>query len=674
CPGLKIIATSRVVLRISGEHAFAVPPLALVSAGDVEGPGDLEHAPATALFLDRARAADPLFQCDAANAHEIAAICERLDGIPLAIELAAARIRSFPPKELRARLDRRLDLLRGGGRDRPSRHQTLRQAIGWSYALLDPSRQRVFQWLSMFPGGVTLDTAEKLSLPELPDSTPVDVVEAIEDLFDHSLLRRDPSQARFSMLETIREFALDRLTEGGELARARADQTRLAIDLSEQADQALTGPRQKEWLDRCDAELDNLRYALDRAVQNDDPEPGLRIAGAIWRFWLARGHLREGRQRLEKLLELEGSHRVDPRVRARALHGLATLCHNQGRNLLARKILEGVLEIWRDLGDQRGIADTLNNLGWTACELTDLEPAQRLSEEALALGRQLGEDRTVAVALNNLGWVANYQSDHTTAIARQEENLLLRKRLGDQRGIAFALSNLAWAYENRGEWETAMRLASEAVEMLGVLEDDLLQALAKSVVGSIEHQRGNLAAAREALQASCEQWERVGNPSGCGWAETKLARLLLDMDEVDEAEAVLAKADASWQIVREQAGKGRWHLATAILRMVRQRPDEAADEARRSLEIRFGINDRQGLAESAECLAWIAVGRGTGDPGWLFAAAAAIRTAFALPAGWSAERIRKRVLDGLQESGTDLPMVPIETVTPDALREAARIV
>lgn len=679
CPGVKVLATSRVVLRVSGEHAFAVSPLEVVDPREVSTAGDLGRFPATALFLDRARSADPSFPCDAASARAIAAICERLDGIPLAIELAAARIRSFPPEELLARLAKRLDLLRGGGRDRPSRHQTLRQAIGWSYALLDPWRQRLFAWLSVFSGGFSLDAAERmgsamgLSGRETNTADEIDIVEAVSDLFDHSLLVR-AGHARFGMLETIREFALDRLTESGELANAQQWHSSWMIALAEEARSALTGPDQKEWLDRCDAELENLRAALTRSLENRDAETGLQIAGGIWRFWLARGHLREGRELTEQILRMEPRSPVPPSIRAEALHGVATLCHNQGFNRVAHEWLEEELQIWRDLRDRRGIADALNNLGWVACELTELDTATRLSQEALELGRELEEERTIAVALNNLGWVANYRADHDAAIAAHGENLALRRKLGDRRGIAFALGNLAWAHDIRGEYDAALRLVGEAIAMLADLQDDLLHGFAKSVEGSTRYSMGELGAAREALQRSCELWERVENPSGLGWASIQLARVSIDLEELDFAERCLEKAFEAAQRVGDRAGHSRWHAAAALHQAARGLVREAAENARASLQLRLEIGDRLGLAEATECLALIAARSETADPAWLLAAGEAMRKAHRLPSAWPARRIQEPVRGFLQDRNRSLPDLDMDSITSEELlRHAAQV-
>ncbi|MBD3336622.1 MAG: NACHT domain-containing protein, partial [Candidatus Eisenbacteria bacterium] len=321
CRGVKILVTSRVVLRISGEHTYPVPPLDLPDGAGGSDPKTLLQSASISLFVERAWAARAGFVLTENNAEDVAEICRRLDGIPLAIELAAARITIFNPATIRERLQNRLDLLKTGDRDRPARHQTLRQAIAWSYGLLSGSEQRAFRTLAVFAGGFTLESAEAL----LPDAA-----EAVEALLDRSLLQRreeGSEELRFLMLDTIRELGREKLQEAGEDSAVRQAHADHYTALAEQAALHLTGPDQGRWLDRLDLEHDNLRAAWTWAMEEDRAETVWRLAAALWRFWLSRGYLHEGWRKAETLPAMPAE-QSDTDLRARALHGIGTLAHN----------------------------------------------------------------------------------------------------------------------------------------------------------------------------------------------------------------------------------------------------------------------------------------------------------------------------------------------------------
>jgi predicted ATPase len=320
CAGLHLLATSRVPLKIEGEHEYPVlalpyPPLESVTAAD------LRAYPATALFLDRARAVCPDFTVAGDQIRALAELCARLDGLPLALELAAARVKLFSPRAMLARLDRRLDLLSAGGRDRPARHQSLRQALAWSDGLLTADEQALFHRISVFVGGCSLDDTAVLS--RALGSTQDDVLRECAALIDHSLAAREEGQdglPRLRLLETIREFAFERLEASGQADLAQRAHAELFLALAEQSEPHLTGPDQTVWFDRLEVEHENLRAALSWAQTNEEWDTALRLGSVLWRFWAARGHLREGRQRLERLLSASGAERRTL-LRARVLHG-----------------------------------------------------------------------------------------------------------------------------------------------------------------------------------------------------------------------------------------------------------------------------------------------------------------------------------------------------------------
>src|SRR5574341_885873 len=348
CPGVKVLITSRVVLHLSGEHEYPVAPLKLPEAGRHLAPEALERYPAIALFVRRSRAVKTSFGLSSGNAAAVAQICAHLDGLPLAIELAAARIKILTPQAILERLGSRLDFLKGGARDLPARHQTLRHAIDWSYDLLGEDEKAFFRWIAVFTGGCTLEAVEQVSGGV--GASGADALDAVTSLVDKSLLRQEEgpgAEPRFVMLETIREEGLECLKAAGEWESARRAHLRYFLGLAEQAEAELTGPRQSLWLDRLEAVHDNLRAALSWSEERGEAEGGLRLGAALWRFWVTRGHMLEGRRRLQELLILPGgAERTSSR--ARVLHGLGTIIHEISDYAQARPLLEESLSIWRE--------------------------------------------------------------------------------------------------------------------------------------------------------------------------------------------------------------------------------------------------------------------------------------------------------------------------------------
>jgi predicted ATPase/class 3 adenylate cyclase len=427
CPRLKCLVTSRVVLHLSGEHEFPVPSLELPDPRRLPAVDALSQYAAVELFIQRALSVKPDFRVDNDNAPAVAEICVRLDGLPLAIELAAARIKLFPPQAILARLGRRLELLRGGARDVPDRHQTLRHAISWSYNLLEVDEQALFRRLAVFAAGCTLEAAEAVcqavDVPTAGVGQSLEVLDGVASLVDKSLLCQEEQasgEPRFRMLETIREYGLECLTASGEAPAIRRAHADYYLALVEEAEAALTGLEQATWLDRLEVEHDNLRAALRWAEEGGEVEVGLRLAGAFCQFWLMRGHLREGQEQLARLLGLEG---VSPRtaVRAKVLTGAGHIAHNLSDYAAAHAFFEESLTIRRACGDQRGIAAALNDLGWVAWYRNDYTAVRVLSEESLAIWQELGDKAGVATSLHNLGWVAYHQGEYAAAYTLYQE-------------------------------------------------------------------------------------------------------------------------------------------------------------------------------------------------------------------------------------------------------------
>ena len=465
----KALVTSRGSLRLNGEREYPVLPLPLPEADDVGDPGAALQSAAVALFVERARAARPEFALTGDNASVVVEICTRLDGLPLAIELAAAWIKLLTPEETLARLEHRLELLTGGGRDRPSRHQTLREAIDWSYELLDPDEQVLLARLAVFAGGCTLAAAEAIAGDH---GDPMQVIEGLSSLVDKSLLRRRDAtegRSRMTMLQTIQEYALYRLIERRELEDLRSRHAEYYLALAEEAEPELVGPDQDAWVRRLDEETANLRSALTWSLESDELELGLRIAGALPRLWSIRGHMTEGRRWLEQALERDGE--VAPSVRAKALFAAGYAALGQGDYTSAATRFEESLALYRELGDSRGIAMSLAQLGWLSTTRGQLEPATARSEESLALAREIGDKRTASVALSNLAEAAASRDEHGLAAELFEDALGLRRDVGDRRNIANALLNLGRTELARREYDHATAVLEEGLQLARELED-----------------------------------------------------------------------------------------------------------------------------------------------------------------------------------------------------------
>jgi len=494
-PDVSILVTSRERLGMAGELNYRVPSLTVPSPGGNVAPDALLAYEGVRLFIDRARLLRPHFSVTPENAEPIASICRRLDGIPLALELAVPRLRSMSVEELSQRLDHRLALLTGGSRAVPNRHRTLSSTIDWSYDLLREPEKLLLQRLSVFAGGWTLEAAEEVCAGEGIEHR--DVLDLLTSLADKSLVILDQKNAytRYRLLETVRQYARDRLDDGSASEAIRLRHRDYYLRLAEEAAPKLRGREQVAWLGRLEEEHDNLRVGLEWSLLETGSRGGLRLCGALQRFWWTRGHLSEGRQWCTRVLGKAGAEGRTGE-RAYALNAAGTLATYQGDYQAARALHEEGLAIRRELGDRSGIAASLGNLGNVAVNQSDYAAAKALHEESLAIRRELGDRFGIAVRLNNLGNVALAQGDYAAAMALHEEGLAIRRELGDRSGIATSLSNLGLVVLNQGDYPAARALLEESLAIRRELGDRSgipysLEGLA-AVVASL---RGSLRAA-----------------------------------------------------------------------------------------------------------------------------------------------------------------------------------
>ena len=486
CPRLTVLLTSRAPLRLSGERQFPVSPLPLPEAVSLASTDILAHYPAVELFRQRAQAVMPTFDLTDTNAATVARICQRLDGLPLAIELAAARVKLFSPQALLARLNRGLQLLAGGARDLPERQQTLRDAIAWSYDLLDAGEQALFCRLAVFAGGCTLEAIEDVCGSEADEQVASSVLETLASLVDNSLvMSRSESAAceegeepRFTMLETIREYAMERLTSSSEVEEVQRKHAQYYLVLAETAQPEASGRLDGvEWwsllLTRLEGEHDNLRAALRWVVQYREVETGARLALALWRFWIESSYLSDGRQWIEAVLALDGvesrtgeaPHALPTRTKAYLLQIAGILAMAQGDHDHAVALHEEGMSVYRELGHKKGMSAALRELGFVAYEQGDYQRAVCLHEQSLALAREFGTTFGIAWSLRALADAVRGQGDLGRATTLLEESLALSRGLENAWGIVRSLASLGSVAREVGEDARASRLYEESLEL-----------------------------------------------------------------------------------------------------------------------------------------------------------------------------------------------------------------
>lgn len=630
CPRIKILVTSRFVLQLRGEQEFSVPPLSLPDLRHLPAAEMLSRFGAIQLFVQRATAVKPDFVVNDQNAAAVAEICARLDGLPLAIELAAARIKLFSPQAILTRLGSRLELLKGGARDLPSRHQTLRSAIAWSYDLLTSEEQTLFRRIAVFVGGCSFEAIGIVC--NAGGDLEMDILDGVSALANKSLLRQEEhhGEPRFVMLETIREFAHEKLTESPDRESLRRSHALYCLMVAEHAEPMLTGPEQGRWLDRLEIEYDNMRAALQWAEETGNQEAGLKLSGALWRYWIVRGNLVEGADWMKRLLAMPVA-TTRPRIRAKVLNATGTILHELSRYGESRPMLEESLRIYRELGDSMGAATVLNNLGWVAVLLGEVDNAREFSEEGQVLHRELGNKRGVALALNNLGWLKTFQGEHEEACTLHQQNLEIRRELGDTRGVAFANINLAWSLVKMGAHDRAAMLLQEAVRLLRALGDKQIMAFSYSVQAQLLHAQGDYQKAVALLSEGMGFMRDIGNQWGVAFEDGILGHIEYDLGNLDEAER---KIRGSLEEFRSEGTP--WGMGVALnhlgwIALDRKNAGLARNQFLESLEIRSRVMDMQGIAECFESLSEVLHTDNPERAGVLIGAAESIRNSIKSP-------------------------------------------
>ncbi|HYP41376.1 MAG TPA: tetratricopeptide repeat protein [Chloroflexia bacterium] len=536
-PGLKALVTSRSTLHLYGEYALPLPPLAVP---DRSGRLTVEQAmgyDSIRLFAERAFAADPGFVLTESNVGDIAYICGSVDGLPLAIELAAARVGTLFPGEIVAKQDTRLELLAGGPINLPDRQRTLRAAIDWSYDLLSPEEQSMFRLMSVFVGGTTTDAISAVA-PHLTEQT-------LAALTNKSLLVQEGqgAEARTGMLETLREYAWECLVAKGEVEAAKERHANYYLELAEAASQKISGPEQAAWLARMEQEHGNLRAALATLIERGCRTEALRLASSLWIFWHLRGYPSEGLRWLQDALAMESRQQVPMEVLGNAFNAAGNLAWTGSNYELAREMHERALEVRRKIGDQLKVGDSLNNLGIIAQMQRDYDRARVLFEQCLAIYRDVGDKGGAASALNNLGQIYLAGSDFAMTLAAQREAQRLWREVGSDFGIGVSLNLMGEAERFQGNDQRAYTLYKKVLKTYRTLS--YKRGLAYTL-HNMGHAAVGLGDTNKAVACLCESLmlcKELDHTEGIVMCMAGLGRVLLLRGRVEEATRVLGAVD-----------------------------------------------------------------------------------------------------------------------------------
>ncbi len=636
-PQLNILVTSRAPLQLRSEHVLPVPLLAVPkSRSRRRGAGitDLAGVPAVALFLQRAQAAQPGFTLTRENASDIAAICERLDGVPLALELAAPWVSLLSPKALLRRLDQPLAVLVGEGYDLPERQQTLRRTVQWSYDLLGPAEQALFRRLAVCVDGCSLEAVESVCLAAGPLAAGEQLLQLVRTLVQKNLVvgsfGQGSTEPRVGMLATLREYALEQLEDSGEAAATERAHAWYYLRLAEQGESALRGAEQTAWLPRLELEHPNFRAALQWSLTRHEPKLGLRLGYALWRFWYLHGHFSLGRRWLERLLAeasavpdigqdlLEqqpvtsansdgGGNSNGSAAEAGVLAGAGIFANQQGDYGHAAALLERSIEMARRLDDHWLLAATLNDLGNVRYEQGDNQQATSLYEEGLALYRSLGDSWGIGVLLGNLGGVYQEQGKYGRAVGLYAESLALYSEVGDRRYIAYVKNSLGMLLGLQGSYPRAMALCREALALFRAVDDPWGVASALQSLGKLAFWQGGKTRQGQVLvEESLKRFRWLGDVQNTGVSLEILGNIARVLNDRETAHARLVESLELARRIGTRRGNAGALAGLAELSRVEHELELAARYYREGLVVYHQLGAPEGIARCLEGLGAVA--------------------------------------------------------------------
>ncbi len=605
-PQLKVLVSSREPLKIYGENEFPIPPLTVPSVKDRLPIDELKMYSAIELFTQRAQASQPTFELSDENATVLTQICARLDGLPLAIEMAASRIKWIAPEKLFEQLNQHLSALAGSTRDRAPRQQTLRGAIDWSYDLLDASLQHLFDLCGLFPSGFDIEAMNAAS--GYADASPL-----LQELVEKSLLKYSieaDGGARYSLLEMMHAYAYEQLAANDQLARAQQLAAAHYLTVAEQMGHKMNGPEEHYALDRLEREHDNLRAALQWAGEERDGDKFLRLCSALVTFWLVRGHWMEGQHWTEQALTRTLATAVTPdqqRLRANALHAAAQLAENRGHPDATRALYDESLQLRRELNDQEGIAESLCGLGRVASNQGDYARARAHFEASIDLFRTIDHRAGLAAALNSLGYVAYIQQGDAEARKLCEESLALRRTLGDQRGIAATLNSLGYLAVMRADYDAARRLYEESLALRRTIGDRNGISRSLNNLGVVASDQADYGAARRYYTEGLAMDRELGDRRGVAITIINLGNVAYNLGEWEMARSQYEESLAILEELNDQRSIAIALNSLGNVALKQGDAETARQFIQRSLASRYELGDQSGLLHTlASMAAWLA--------------------------------------------------------------------
>ena len=591
CPGLKIIATSRESLNIPGERLFTIPPLTQPDPKKNNTPDQLTQYESVRLFVERAIAVNPKFRVNNRNAHAIAGICSSLDGIPLAIELAAARIKILSPEKIFERLDDMFNLLTGGVRTAMPRQQTLKALIDWSYDLLTKKEKTLWSRLAVFSCVFTLEAAEEICSDEFIKKN--DILDLITALCEKSIVIYDESKERYKLLDSIRQYGREKLQTDNRIFSKHLD---YFLKLSQSAKPELKGTNLKEWLDLLEADHNNFISAIEWGIRNEEAEKGAIVAYGIGKFWEIRGQYSTGMKVLESILKKHD--RLSKNTKANILNLSGNLNRYQGNYENAGRYFEESLALFRDIEDVMGISTTVNNLGNLAYTQGKFDTAKKFFEESMAIKKEIGDKMGVAGSMNNLGGVAFSTGKYEEARMYYEDSLAIRKEIGDKHGVSASLNNLGGLELYRGNFEKARKYFEESLDIKREIGDKKGIAASLGNVGSVAKTQGDFELTKKIYEESLAVFREIGDKQGIANFLNNLGDLVSLQKDYEQSIKYYEESLAIFRDIGDKQG-----IATSLSNLGKvlistEDFEPAGNYLKESLKIFSDIGDKHGIALS----------------------------------------------------------------------------
>lgn len=596
CPGISVLVTSRIVLDLSYEIEYPLDGLSRPNVKLFPGPDDLLKFDAIQLFVQKAQASKPSFKLTEENARSVVEICQRLDGLPLPIELAAARVKLFPPEVILHRLGQSLQLLKTKSRDVIPRHQTIQNTIQWSYDLLAPDEQQLFQQLSFFKSGFNLNTLAAL----YPD---LDAVEVVESFISKSLIitvEGAGEEARFRMLKLIRDYGVQLLTEQPQKVSFFRSYAQFFAQVVMEGKNLAAGVYYQGWIEKLGADYEDVMAALNWLSQHE-AKTAVKMGTILWRFHLHRGFLEEGLQMIHSLLRLPIEEELD---RAHLLEGAGLLAQNRGNYQQAKDFFKEGLEYWKKSKDQGQIAKALNNLGWAEWRLGNYGHSRSYSENALGIAKFLEDRQGQAKSMNNLAWTYMNEGRYEKVGELQREILSIHRQESSKRGMAFAQTNLGWALFRMGKMEEATPLVEEAVALFDELEHQQLKSFSRAIRAEGLYLEKELSAATALIGDEClPQFREIGDAWAIGFCSLLIGRIYFEQKNYRQAELYWNQALAVYQKTQDRYGKAGAYIHLSRLHWVLQQEKTANQELDQGIALAAALGALHLLKEGYEELA-----------------------------------------------------------------------